>query len=1065
MTERIVKAGDSFKFPSVDIVEASAGSGKTYALAKRYVQLILNPNLKTEDIPLKSILAVTFTNKASMEMKQRILEFLKRIAFDRFADEFQRKLAYETMDEIIDNYNFFQVQTIDSFINTLLKGCAFYLDLAFDFRIKQNQHKYLVHSIDRLIDKMGDRKIRSAFEEFLNHYLFVENKGAWFSKRNIVELVEILYNYSNIYGGRFRKPDVKVKEIIEKKKTIIGLIKEILRNAPEETNGKFKNSITTFLEKNKDSFVIENISTYFAREEFPLNKGAEPSEKIVKLWTEIRKNLEELCEWESSEVFAPYIEIFNLAIAEFRELARIDDVVFLSELNLHAQRLFEDNAVTVSEIYYRIATRLHHYLIDEFQDTSKLQWRNIFPPVEEALSSGGSLFCVGDKKQAIFRFRGGEVSLFDSVQDDFTKFNLTRSVLAKNYRSQKEIVEFNNEIFSEDNLKRFIKEADDFQKDNFEFSDEDVKKVLSIFRDSKEKPKEKNKYGYVKVEAVETPSVDESNLIIREKVISLIKELKQRFGYGDIAILLRENENIKLFTSWLIEEGIPVESESTVSIREHALIKELISFLKFLNSPIDNLSFASFILGDIFQKASGIKQDAVRDFLFKHHQISASSVRTCSGRACSTSAKQALQLQSKAKLQSSPYLYREFRNKFLPEWNNLIDELFKNVGFAPLYEFMVSIFNKFKVMENFPDQQGFLMRLLEFIKEKEEDYSGLSSFLEFFEETEEKELFVNLTRSNSVRIMTIHKSKGLEFPVVIVPFLEIDVEVGSGTAGARKPYIVRQSDKDNNLRLIQFKKRYGLFSEKLGEEYKNEYVKSLIDELNSLYVALTRPMQELYIFIPSKISNKRNLACSLIPYELRERGSKREYRAVTAKEARILPVSKYSDWLGILKNEFISPPQLLRRDNLLKGNIIHFLLSCIGNLAADDKDKSLRIAREKAESKFLHAKNLDEYVSTVRKIIENEKFKQFFYVKDGNVFQEKEIVDSCGNRKVIDRLIVMSEEVWIVDYKSSHDGFGAQKEQMLEYMEIVKSLYLKLKVKGFLIYPDSLTIEEVQWKE
>ena len=1037
MAERIVKTDNSFKFPSVDVVEASAGSGKTYALAKRYIKLILDPHIKSEDIPIKSILAVTFTNKASMEMKQRILEFLKRIAFDRFDNKSQ--LAYKRMDEIIDNYNFFQVQTIDSFIHTLLKGCAFDLDLPFDFKIKQNQHKYLVYSIDCLIDKkQGDQEISDAFDEFLDYYLFAENKESWFSKQNIVELIEILYNYSNVYGGSFRKPEVEVKEIIEKKKNIIGLIGEIQRNAPEGTDKRFMGSIDKFLDKNKDGFAIESISAYFTREEFPLNKGAEPSEKIAKLWIEVHKNLDELCKCESLATFNPYIKIFNLAIAEFRKLANFDDVVFLCELNSRAQRLFSDNEMPIPEIYYRIATRLHHYLVDEFQDTNELQWRNIFPLVEEALSSDGSLFYVGDKKQAIFRFRGGDVSLFDSIpkQKFFAKFNSKRTVLAKNYRSQKEIVKFNNEIFASDNLERFVKEVDDLQKDNFEFSDKDVKKVLNIFEDSKEEPEEEHKYGYVKVEAVKMPTVDEN---ISEKVVHLIKELKQRFNYGDIAILARENKDVKLFTRWLMEEDIPVESERTVNIREQALVKELISFLKFFDSPIDNLFFASFILGDIFQKASGVKQNVVRDFLFKRHQ-------------------------DKNKKQKGPYLYREFRKKFPDVWNNLLDELFKSVGFAPLYEFMVSIFNKFKVMENFPDQQGFFMRLLELIKEKEDDYSGLSSFLEFFEEIEEKELFVNLTSSDSVRIMTIHKSKGLEFPVVIIPSLEMGVGVGSGASVARNPYIVQQSE-NNNLRLIRLKKKYGLFSDNLKKEYKNEYLKSLIDELNTLYVALTRAMDELYIFIPSRVSGKNNLAGNFISYKTLERGSKRKYekKQINKKEMHsiLLPVSNYSDWLGLLKNEFISPLQLLRRDNLLRGNIIHFLLSCIGNLDTENKDESLRIAGEKAKSLFLQEKNLDEYISIVRNLLEDEKFKQFFYIKDGSVYQEKEIVDSYGNRKVIDRLIITSKEVWIVDYKSSRDGFDAQKEQIREYITIVKSIYPEVKIKGFLIYPNNLTMEEV----
>ena len=1054
MAKTAVKTKNSLKFPCVDVVEASAGSGKTYALARRYIQLILNPSLKTEDILLKAILAVTFTNKATIEMKQRILEFLKRIALDTFPDELEkgnifssltvdsftaRKMAHEVMDDIISHYNFFQVQTIDSFVNTLLKGCAFHLGFASNFRIKENYRAYLTYSLDRLIDRVrADKKILGAFEEFLDYYLFVENKDGWFSKQDILGFIETLYGYSNVYGGMFQRPDVEAKELIKKKKAIIRLIEKIRDSAPEGTHKGFIRVLDTFLENNKDGFNIENISNYFAREKFPATKYATTPPKIVKLWDDVRKNLRELSLSESFAIFGSYIEIFNLVLDEFRKLTGIDEVIFLEELNAYARGLVSEKGVTVPEIYYRIATRFHHYLIDEFQDTSRLQWRNILPMVEEALSSGGSLFYVGDKKQAIFRFRGGDVSLFDSVRDDFKDYAPKQAVLSKNWRSQKEIVDFNNEIFSSNNLRRFVEAVDDSQEKSVKFTDADVDKILNVFSDSKQERKEENKYGYVKVEAFAAPTIDERDTIVREKLISLIKDLKNRFPLGDLAILARQNRDIELFTSWLIEENIPVESEKTLNIREHALIKELISFLKFLSSPIDNMSFASFILGDIFRKASGISEDTVQDFLFK--------------------------LRVRRKKERGIYLYREFRNRFPEAWDDLIDEFFKSVGFAPLYELMISIFSKFKVVENFPEYQGFFMRLLELIKEKEEDYSGISLFLKFFEEIEESDLFVNVTHTDAVRIMTIHKSKGLEFPVVIVPFLEINVVVGSGMTGSRKPYVVRQSEDGNSLRLIQLKKKYGSFSEKLGREYKDEYIKGLIDELNSLYVALTRAKHELYIFIPSKTSNKKNPACTLIPYETHERGSKREYKQPEEKEERpliTLPVSQYSDWLGILKGEFIGHLQLVHREKILRGNILHFILSCIGNLHTEDKDATLKAAKEKAKPAFPYEKGLDGYISIVRGLLEEEKFKPFFYVKEGSVFQEKELVNSFGDTKRIDRLIVTPKEAWIVDYKSSRDEFETYKGQIIEYMNIVKPLYPKLKVRGFLIYFDTLMSEEI----
>ena len=234
------KAIAPLKFPSVDVVEASAGSGKTYALAKRYVQLITYPRTKSEEMPLKTILAVTFTNKATIEMKQRILEFLKKVALDVFSSQHEkedisssiaidferaRKMAYRVMEDIISHYNFFQVQTIDSFINMLLTGCAFHLGFASNFRIKEEYRAYLEYSLDSLIDKVGsDKNILRAFENFLEYYLFVENKEGWFSKHDILALIESLYNYSNTYGGMFGKPDIEAKDLLKKKKEIIKLI-------------------------------------------------------------------------------------------------------------------------------------------------------------------------------------------------------------------------------------------------------------------------------------------------------------------------------------------------------------------------------------------------------------------------------------------------------------------------------------------------------------------------------------------------------------------------------------------------------------------------------------------------------------------------------------------------------------------------------------------------------------------------------------------------------------------------------------------------------------------------
>jgi ATP-dependent exoDNAse (exonuclease V) beta subunit len=448
--------------------------------------------------------------------------------------------------------------------------------------------------------------------------------------------------------------------------------------------------------------------------------------------------------------------------------------------------------------------------------------------------------------------------------------------------------------------------------------------------------------------------------------------------------------------------------------------------LKFLNSPIDNIAFASFITGDIFSKASGLDAQSLRDFIFK--------------------------LQHKN--ERSAYLYREFRLGFPDVWDKLIEEFFKNVGFVPLYELVVSILGKFNALMNFSSYQGFFMRLLELIKEQEEERPSIASFLEFFDTAADKDLYVSVTESDSIKILTIHKSKGLEFPVVIIPFLEMDVKIDSE--------VVTYNDSD--LGLLYIKKRYADFSPRLAEIYKKEYLKSFIDELNSVYVAFTRAEDELYIFVSPKSEKGFNLASLLLPKDNLERGRKMGYKKDNGRKEvptiEIIP-SEYKDWIHLLKDEFIDENTLQAREKILKGEILHCILSFVGNLHNQDKERLLRQALEKTKARFHFMRNFEEFKLTIDKLLDSKQLKGFFEVVDGEVYLEKEIVDSGGHTKRIDRLIVKQKEAWIIDYKSNKENKSIYYDQVIEYMKIIHDIYPDSKVKSILIYLDDLSTEEV----
>ena len=597
---------------SVIAVNASAGSGKTFALAKRYVGLFLGDRKYPPSF--RNILAVTFTRKASKEMKQRIIQSFKEISFDtakakeilslEAIPDAAKKKARMIVDDMLSYFDFFQVETIDSFFNSLLKSCAFRLERSAVYETKTDHSEYLLRALDREIEKaLSDPKTKELFDEFLRRLMFVENRLSWFPKEDILEVMEQLTAQTSSFGKDFFPADnSSAGQIVEQKKKTFQKLKELYEHLPEKTNATFKNKLGHLFEPSGETFQFDELSETLTREDFPINKGGTVPEKTLKLWVDAKKELEKTARKEAYSYFNYYIEIFKNVYESFENASKKDDVLFLVEFNKQAKTLFSTGAAIIPEIYYRLSSRYLHFLVDEFQDTSVLQWENLKPLVEESLANGGTLFYVGDKKQAIYSFRGGNAALFDQVPDELYKYDSSKATLDENYRSQREIVEFNNRLFSEANLSGFL------ANEKFELAESYRKEILGIFSNVTQKWQSRKGVGFVSAEPVEADPEDEN--VLKDKLIGLVKDLRGRsFGFKDIAILARENNQVETITSWLLSEGIPAESEKTLSLRENGRIKELFSFLQFLNSPIDNTAFVSFITGEIFSKVSGIPQD------------------------------------------------------------------------------------------------------------------------------------------------------------------------------------------------------------------------------------------------------------------------------------------------------------------------------------------------------------------------------------------------------------------------------------------------------------------------
>ena len=1032
--------------PQVLVVEASAGSGKTYALAKRYVQLSLFLGLTTS-VPIQSILAITFTNKATLAMKSRILDFFKRIALKQLkpfeVDDIIKPLGLDEnqaatlgagiMNDVIRQYHYFQVQTIDSFVNILLVGCSFKIGLSARFKIQRNSREYLQLSLDELLDEASsDKRVREHFEDFVRQYLFLENRSGWFPREDLLKVIVELFRQYNIY----QKPLLvysSQEDVFSRKRKIHVLMQELKYMCPVQTSKKFLANLEVLLAKKNGGFDVDDLTSYWSKEDFPVNKGGEVGQELENLWRQLTREIQGLCLLEARSMFNPYVVLFEKIFKCFGRLSRRDDVLFLEELNRKSALLFEDGMVTVEELYFRLAARFQHYLMDEFQDTSLGQWRNLSSMVEEALSHGGSLFYVGDKKQAIYAFRGGESRLFDALQIQLADFNVQTTSLEKNYRSCPEIIEFNNKVFSLENLRAFLQRRLEDSKENkrhdIHFSDTDFDVIANTFARAQQSPGKGLAGGVVRVSYLEGRVKQERADEVRQSLIPLIEDICQRFALRDIAILTRGNGEVEEITQRLLQKGIYASSERSSDIKNNPLIAELMSLLSFLNSPIDNNAFAQFCLGELTPKATGIDPEVLRDFLFNCARHSKQTKEVC--------------------------FYKEFRAAFPQVWEDFFEDFFCQVGVCPLYELMASIIQRFGCEKHFPHYQGFFMHLLELVKMQERENCDLPFFLDYYEGLEGEGRFVPMAQFDAVKVLTVHKAKGLEFPVVIVPFLEMDIKAGSGGRDGSQAYLL--DIQEEGMGLIRLKESYRQFCPELQHRYEEEYKRAFLVELNSTYVALTRAIEELYIFVPARVGNAVNPAKFLIPDEILCCGMPAERPAAHEPLVAHQKIGPFvSDpWRG-LREEFLNQPAtsaVLAR----KGEFYHALLMHVGHVHENNVTQELKKACDSACRLFPppggEGKGEGEVLEGIRSFIDSEEARKFFYLPAAaKVFCEKEFVNPYGDTKRIDRLMVLEDEVWIVDYKLSPGAEGEHQKQIEGYIELVRQFYPKHKISGYILY-------------
>lgn len=966
---------------------------------------------------LRNILAITFSNNAAKEMRERILDCLKELYFeDKSAiEDFSNLISIDTdqiaakagslIDEIIGNYSDFQVKTIDSFTASVFKASAIDFGYNPEFEIMLSSDHLLEYSFNLFLRNVkegsDESKILDSVIKIIAEQKDSDSAFLWDPASRLLEEQKKIYTKLASTG---KSPDIRDYSVLIKdsckqiKKKLEAIDQEIQKSGlPKNT----KSSFWRILEAAQGGRFTELIGAGLKTP--PVKKLDKKSnqqanyDRIIYMWAEAAPLIGEYINLYSRSYFKPYLEVYNALHEIIESTKKNQGRIFIGDINFYLATYL--NKQIVPDIYFRIGEKIYHYLIDEFQDTSPIQWKNLSPLIENSLSQDGSLFVVGDTKQAIYGFRNADYKIMKRCEEinEFPSASHQVAELDTNFRSLPKILEFSEKVFKQ----KAVADA--------KYSEAVRRSGLNNYS---QKPKKGAEDGYVELTIFEK---DDDRPPERQKIYEIISDLQDRgYSYSDIAILTPKNEHVVAVSRWLNEKQISFISMSSLDVRRRKLTGEIMSLIRFLDSPVDDLSFLTFITGDIF-----IENLALLGFKDPTSQIHSFFLE---------------------KRGVSP-LYKEFRDKFSDIWERFFNRLFRRAGYLPLYEIVVEIIKTFKIFEVKPDEEATIVKILEKIKDLES--SGFNSFKDFLEfvdlDSSDTEWDITLPlKTNAIKVMTVHKAKGLGFPVVITLLY--------GEKGKGFEYIIEENNGEINLLKITSEIADGNAS--LKRLYDEEKINEKVNKLNSLYVAFTRAKKELYV-IGLRDSNKFPL--ELLPVDDYPPSGNKTLQTTSSVEVYQQELRPYYHLDEVTFHEADKPLNIEDRE---WGEFIHRVLSFIEYVDEDLHYKLSEIIRRiKAEMRL-------DYPETgirdlVGKIINEKSLSQFFRYKNERLIKnEMEIVSRSGSLYRLDRLVCDRDEATVIEYKTGtdEDSHDEHVKQVRNYMNILGDIYPDKRLRGIIVY-------------
>jgi ATP-dependent exoDNAse (exonuclease V) beta subunit len=1073
------------------IYKSSAGSGKTYTLTLEYLKLAL-----AQSGAFKQILAVTFTNKATQEMKARILEYLDRLSKEvRLEEELDKKLmshlqidafelqrrSRETLLDILHAYGYFAVSTIDSFFQRVIRSFAREMDLQAKFDLELDQDALLNRLVDRLIEKVAqDKSLREWLVDYAEEQ--ISEGKSWDIRKGVKDLSrEIFQEKFKAHKELFQQSIGQDgflsefrKQILIKRNNLLKIAQEMKGKAEEirEQHGlewtDFKGGKNTFAKRferlgDPDDPFPELTANMIRDLPDSQNWFTKSSSLAQAIQSAAEAGLIDLIfqlgprrtEWNSLQALLRNLNAFGVfknLISELRDLKDEESILLISDVNDFLKEITKGNEAPF--IYEKIGNQYRNFLIDEFQDTSDFQWSSFKPLLENSLASGNTNLLVGDVKQSIYRWRGGKLELLLSeVEKQIPKAYHQIENLDTNFRSLPKVVNFNNALFQ--NLPAKMQEGM-----SSGYGIESTNLLTEAFEEAKQKVPEKKRervfQGKIHLEftqkpprsggqSVEEEDEQESNGVL-DKLPELVKQLQDK-GYAlkDIAFLVRKNQQGADIADRMMaydrenpDSGyrFDVLSEESLFLYKSAAVKSVLALLQYLNNPSDIVPL----------KTMWFYYALIHDLEYSHALFEKRQLPK--------------ELQEKALVLDGE----------LHSWLEL-----------PLLELVEEVLAFLGYVEKAVDLaylSGFKEAVFDFVKKNRADLSG---FLDWWELNQNKRTVKIPEDHDAMRILTIHKSKGLQFKAVIMPYLDW----GIVASGPMAPILWSEFGLENGQKTVLPLTHQSILADsEFRSVYENEIRLAYLDSLNMLYVAFTRAEELIWGFSDfsvsqnGNISPKRtgNLLYSWVSegFSFENLDSKSCWNSETNifdwgdwPEQKVSEVSRsiskstlrwtYTDWKSKLKTrEYawdFSETGLAAREQRLLGVVVHEIL---------EKAKSLEDALELLQQYGFEGR-LDE---GTRDLVKNQIHGLFalpeFQVWFGDAYQampEQGILLPGGKQKRPDRILLGESEALIIDFKT-----GEKKEshytQVREYMYLVAQLSQK-PVKGFLCYLTPTEIIEV----